>query len=98
MPLRRAIRCSKIFQQPPKTRYCCKLEKAKNFNTNTTFFSSGGSSSDILAIVKGALAISLDGGIFEKKEWEHYAGTLTRLQLSEQLRQVISLSQCQSYE
>ena len=47
--------------------------------------------------MKGELAISLAGGIFGKKEWELYASTLTRLHLSDQLRQAISLPQCKSY-
>ena len=44
-----------------------------------------------LAIVEGALAISLADGSFGQEEWELYASILDRLQLSDQQRQAISL-------
>lgn len=44
-----------------------------------------------LAIVEGALAISLADGSFGQEERELYASTLARLQLSAQQRQAISL-------
>ena len=44
-----------------------------------------------LAIVEGALALSLADGSFDQEEWELYASCLARLNLSDQQRQRISL-------
>jgi hypothetical protein len=44
-----------------------------------------------LAIVQGALAVSLADGSFDQEEWELYASCLARLNLSDQQRQGISL-------
>ena len=44
-----------------------------------------------LAILEGALAVSLADGRFDQEEWELYASCLARLNLSDQQRQGISL-------
>jgi hypothetical protein len=44
-----------------------------------------------LAIVEGALALSLADGRFDQEEWELYASCLARLNLSDQQRQGIRL-------
>lgn len=44
-----------------------------------------------LAILEGALAVSLADGRFDQEEWELYASCLARLNFSDQQRQGISL-------
>ena len=44
-----------------------------------------------LAIVEGALALSLADGSFDQEEWELYASCLARLKLADQQRQGIRL-------